>query len=200
MAIAYSFDKDLSARKVQALFRRLEWSDWWSQKDIDWFLSRTLRVVSAWDRERLIGLGVLTGDGRIDVHLNMLIVDDRYQGQGIGSEIIALLVDEVARLQPYHFQTDVFSEDAERLYARFGFRRNEGTWLLGHEPTYQRWGPRASPSAGRGSDGGKSARRPLHRSWSTCPYSYGHASVSLYYYFCTNEAPLPRRSGWPSSS
>ena len=143
MAIAYSDSKALSSRKVQALFRRLEWSDWWTQSDIDWYLEHALRVDSAWDGQRLIGMGVLTGDGRIDVHLSMLIVDGPFRRRGIGSEIVARLVDEVRQMKPYHFQTDVFSDDAERLYRRFGFRRNEGTWLLDHEPTYQRWGPQA---------------------------------------------------------
>lgn len=143
MKIVYSDVRAITPRSVQALFRRLEWSDWWSQKDIEWYLQRALHVVSAWDGRKLVGLGVLTGDGRIDVHLSMLIVDDRYQRQGIGSQLVAQLVDQVRQMRPYHFQTDVFSEGAERLYSRFGFRRNEGTWLLDHEPTYQRWVPRA---------------------------------------------------------
>jgi len=141
--ISYSDRKDLSPRAVQALFRRLEWSDWWTQKDIAWYLEHALRVLSAWRGRKLLGLGTLVGDGRIDVHLSMLIVDEPYQRQGIGTEIVDRLVEEVRQMQPYSFQTDVFSEHAERLYARFGFRRNEGTWLLEHEPTYRRWGPAA---------------------------------------------------------
>lgn len=143
MPITYSGTKAISARTVQALFRRLEFSDWWTQKDIEWYLHSALRVISARHGRKLVGLGTLTGDGRIDVHLSLLVVDAPYQRQGIGSAIIARLVDEVREMQPYSFQTDVFSEDAERLYARFGFRRNEGTWLLEHEPTYAPWGAKA---------------------------------------------------------
>ena len=143
MTIAFKDSRAVSPRKVQALFRCLEWSDWWTRKDIEWYLQHALRVVSAWDGSRLIGMGVLTGDGRIDVHLSMLIVDAPYQRRGIGSEMVARLVREAGQMKPYHFQTDVFSDDAERLYRRFGFRRNEGTWLLDHEPSYQRWGPKA---------------------------------------------------------
>jgi len=143
MSISYSDKKTLSARTVQALFRRLEFSDWWSQKDIEWYLSSALRVVSAYRGRKLVGLGILTGDGRIDVHLSLLVVDAPYQRQGIGTAIIARLVDEVREMKPYSFQTDVFSEDTERLYARFGFRKNEGTWLLEHEPTYRPWGAKA---------------------------------------------------------
>lgn len=142
-SITYSDDKALSPRKAQALFRRLEFSDWWSQKDIEWYLNAALRVISAWDREKLVGVGILTGDGRIDVHLSLLVVDAPYQRHGIGTAIISRLVREVEEMKPYSFQTDVFSKDAERLYARFGFRKNEGTWLLEHEPTYRRWGDKA---------------------------------------------------------
>ena len=79
MTIAYRDDKALPSRSVQNLFRRLEWSDWFTQRDIDWYLQHALYVLSAWDGRRLVGMGVLTGDGRIDVHLDMLIIDVPYQ-------------------------------------------------------------------------------------------------------------------------
>ena len=56
MDITYRRTKALSPRLVQSLFRRLEWSDWWTQKDIEWYLRRALRVVSAWDGRNLWAL------------------------------------------------------------------------------------------------------------------------------------------------
>jgi len=141
--VTYTDRRDISPASVQALFRRNEWSDWWTRRDIAWYLERVLMVVSAWHGRRLVGVGMLVGDGRIDVHLSMLLVDAPYQRQGIGTELVRRMVDRATQLRPYSFQTDVFSEDAERLYARFGFRRNEGTWLLYHDPTHRRWAPDA---------------------------------------------------------
>ena len=55
MTIAYRDDKALPSRSVQNLFRRLEWSDWFTQRDIDWYLQHALYVLSAWDGRRLVG-------------------------------------------------------------------------------------------------------------------------------------------------
>jgi ribosomal protein S18 acetylase RimI-like enzyme len=141
--ITYKDTKAINPRSIQALFRRLEWWDWWTLGDIGWYFNHALCVVSAWNDRKLVGLGVLTGDGRIDVHLSALVVDAICQRRGIATAILGRLVDRVAELKPYSFQTDVIDERAERLYGRFGFRRNESTWLLHHEATYMRWGPKA---------------------------------------------------------
>jgi GNAT superfamily N-acetyltransferase len=143
MKITYRTTKSVSPRSVQALLRRLEWSDWWTVADIRWYLSHALHVASAWHGRRLVGLGVLTGDGRIEVDVDKLVVDTRYQRRGIGTALLERLVAEAERLRPYSFQTDVCEESTERLYRRFGFRKNEGTWLLEHEPTWRRWVPKA---------------------------------------------------------
>ena len=144
MNITYKSTKSISPRAMQALLRRLEWSDWWTLKDIEWYLAHALFVVSAWHGRKLVGVGVLTGDGRINVNLDKLVVDAKYQRQGIGTSLLTRLVSEADRLAPYSFQTDVCEECAERLYKRVGFKKNKGTWLLHHDPTWQRWGPKAS--------------------------------------------------------
>lgn len=143
MKITYKITKSISPRSVQALFRRLEWSDWWTLADIRWYLNHALFVVSAWHGRKLVGLGVLIGDGRIDVQLNSLIVDEPYQGHAIGTTMLDRMVSKVLTLKPYHFQTDVCEYRTERLYAKFGFKPNTGQRLLMHDPTWQRWGPKA---------------------------------------------------------
>ncbi|GAF83373.1 unnamed protein product [marine sediment metagenome] len=141
--IKFKTTRTIPPRAVQILVRRNEWSDWWSLQDIKWYLSRCLFVASAWNGQRLVGLGTLTGDGRISVNIGTLLVDAPFPGQGIGQELIRRMVEKAESLQPYYFQTDVYQKSTERLYRRFGFRLNKGTWLLEHGPTCNSWVPKA---------------------------------------------------------
>lgn len=141
--IAFKTTKDISPRALQILFRHNEWSDWWSLADIKWYLSHCLFAVSAWEGLSLVGICVLTGDGRIAVNLDKLLVDMRYRGQGIGKELIRRAVEKAESLRPFYFQTDVYQKSTERIYRRFGFRRNRGTWLLIHDPTDKKWKTKA---------------------------------------------------------
>ena len=141
--ITFKTTKAISPRALQILFQRNEWSDWWSLADIKWYLSHCLFAVSAWEGRNLVGIGVLTGDGRIAVNLDKLLVDVRYRGQGICKELIRRAVEKAESLRPFYFQTDVYQKSTERIYRRFGFRKNRGTWLLIHDPTDKKWKPRA---------------------------------------------------------
>ena len=80
-----------------------------------------------------MGLAVLTGDGRINVTLDALIVDEKYRRQGIGGKLLETVIAKAEALQPHYFQTDVHEQSTERFYAKFGFVKNKGTWILEHK-------------------------------------------------------------------
>lgn len=144
MKITYKTVKSISPRSVHAFFRRTEWNDWFTMRDVEWYLESAVFVISAWHGRKLVGIGVLTGDGRIDVQLNALVVEEPYQRQGIGTAMLERIVQKVEAIRPYWFQTDVCDDHTERLYARFGFRPNRGQRLLLHDATCRRWGPKAT--------------------------------------------------------
>ena len=141
--ITFKASRSISPRAVQNLFRRNQWSDWWSVQDVAWYLSHCLFVVSAWNGRKLVGIGTLTGDGRIAVAIDTLIVDFPFRRQGIGQDLIRRMVEKAESLEPYYFQTDAHLKSTERLYRRFGFRPNKSTWLLEHGPTVAQWAPKA---------------------------------------------------------
>ena len=144
MKITYRTAKGLSSRTVRSFFRRTEWNDWFSTSDVESYLKSAVLVVSAWHSRKLVGIGILTGDGKIEVKLDALVVDAAYQRKGIGTAMLGRIVKKVEKLRPYWFMTDVCEDHTEKLYARCGFRPNTGQRLLFHNPTYQRWGPKAN--------------------------------------------------------
>jgi GNAT superfamily N-acetyltransferase len=137
-AVKIRVGKLLSAPLVHSLFQRTRWHDWLSLDDVRWYLDHALYVVSAWDSRLCVGLGVLTGDGRINAWLDTIVVAEQYQRQGIGTAIVSKIVLKVRKLRPYYFGLDVYQHRTEKWYARFGFVRNQGSWLLEHKPTADR--------------------------------------------------------------
>ena len=137
-AISFRASKRIDPTRVRKLFRRTGFNDWFSLADVVWYLRHALFVASAWAQDRCVGITVLTGDGRISVGLDLLVVDQPYRGKGIGSHLMKLVGDRIARLKPYHVSIEVFERRTERFYARFGFDRNRGTWLLEHTTAAQR--------------------------------------------------------------
>jgi len=133
--ITYKSTKRISCHSIKTLFRKAQLWDWLRLSEIEWMLKKALFVASAWDDEKLVGLGTLTGDGRIDLLLDTLIVDENYRRQGIGTAIANMLIAKADTFSPHHFQIQVFDKKVERFYKRLGFRKNTGTWLLDHGPT-----------------------------------------------------------------
>ena len=128
----------ISANAVHALFARMQWHDWFTREDVRWYLDHALYVASAWDGRRCVGVAVLDGDGRINTRLDTIVVDEAYQGRGVGTALVRKIMARVERLQPYYMQLDVYQRRTEHWYAQFGFVRNKGTWLLEHKPTADR--------------------------------------------------------------
>ena len=141
--IVFKQTKRIPSRSLQRLFRRMEFSDWLTNRDIEWYLSHALFVVSAWHSRKLVGVGILTGDGRIDVTIDAMIVDEDYQRRGIGTELLTRMIAKTEKLQPYFFQVGACTEMGEALYRRFGFT-DGGPPMLTHGPTAGRWADKAN--------------------------------------------------------
>jgi predicted N-acetyltransferase YhbS len=77
-------------------------------------------VISAWDGQRLIGLGNAISDGALVVYYPHLLVLPEYQRLGIGREIMRRLM---SRYASFHQHAILADGDAIGFYAKFGFRR-----------------------------------------------------------------------------
>lgn len=103
-----------SARKPQILHQALLNSDY---------------LVSAWDGERLIGIGNAISDGFLVVYYPHLLVHPNYQGQGIGKKIVEMLKK---RYEGFHMHMLVADSTAISFYEKCGFVRagkTEPMWI-----------------------------------------------------------------------
>lgn len=111
----------ISPRLLQELFRREEWNDFLDLDEVQLHLDTSLWLASAWQRDELIGYARLAGDGRIWAEISDVLVRSDYQGRGLGTELVARLVHQIRRFDPYFVQVTPIGDREARLYEKFGF-------------------------------------------------------------------------------
>lgn len=84
-------------------------------------------LCTAWDGEKLVGVARSVTDFEYCCYLSDLAVDESYQKQGIGKELIRLTR---IRLGPKAFIILVAAPKAEQYYPKIGFEARPSAWVL----------------------------------------------------------------------
>ena len=85
-------------------------------------LRGTCAAVTVRDRERLVGMGRVIGDGGCFFQVVDIAVHPDYQRQGIGGEIMSRLVSALKEIAPESAYVSLIADgEAQRLYSRYGF-------------------------------------------------------------------------------
>jgi GNAT superfamily N-acetyltransferase len=134
MPIAYQDDKKPNRDEVLALYRSVGWSSANKPEALHRGLMASHSLVTAWDGEALIGLGNAISDGHLVVYFPHLVVHPRYQGQGIGRQLMTRMM---TRYRGFHQQSLLADGQARGFYEKLGFTRagsTEPMWIFdGHE-------------------------------------------------------------------
>ena len=134
VTIQYSDRRDLPMPGVVALYRANDWSSAEKPELLLKGLLASHSLFSAWDDSKLVGLGNAISDGHLVVYYPHLIILPEYQGQGIGTELMRLLM---ARYSGFHQHMLVADGRALDFYRKCGFERagkTEPMWIYsGHD-------------------------------------------------------------------
>ena len=122
--IRYGEARDLSLDQVLALYRANKWSAAAKGELLLKALVGSHSLVSAWDGDRLVGLGNAITDGHLVVYYPHMLVHPDYQGRGIGRAILERLQ---ARYPGFHQQMLIAEPGAAAFYERCGFKRAGAT-------------------------------------------------------------------------
>lgn len=118
------FKKDYikDIKNIAHLYESAGWFDY--TKDLDRlekaFLN-SLKVISAWHEEKLVGLIRVVGDGLTIIYVQDLLVLPNYRGNGIGKELLYCVLKEYRDVT----QKILISEDKEssiEFYKNIGFK------------------------------------------------------------------------------
>ena len=114
----YTYQKDIPKDQVVALYESVRWSSAEKPDLLLKALKHSHTVVTAWDGEKLVGLGNAISDGHLVVYYPHLAVHPDYQGNGIGREIIRRMQK---KYQGFHQQSLIADGKAVEFYKKCGF-------------------------------------------------------------------------------
>lgn len=138
------FSTDLSAMDVDRVHRWLAEDSYWAHgrsretHEVAMSGSRNYGVFDA-DSGQQLGYARAITDGATFAWIADVFVDPAARGRGVGKRIMAGIIED---LEPLGLKrTALFTEDAQGLYAQFGFEqlRDASSWML-------RWGKGYAPT------------------------------------------------------
>jgi GNAT superfamily N-acetyltransferase len=128
----YEFDDDPLRvdRDVVTEFLTTEayWGRWRGRAEIDRQLDTAWRVIGAYETPTgaMVGFGRAVSDGVFMAYLADIFVLRAHRGRGVGARLVeAMIDDEVGAKMRWMLHT----ADAHDLYARYGFRPADSTYL-----------------------------------------------------------------------
>jgi GNAT superfamily N-acetyltransferase len=132
--IRYSESRKLPIKNLVALYRANKWSSAKKPKLLHKALLASHSLITAWHGSRLVGLGNAISDGYLVVYYPHMLVLPKYQGRGIGTEIMRRLME---RYEGFHQHMLVADGRALDFYRKCGFERagkTEPMWIYaGHD-------------------------------------------------------------------
>lgn len=119
--IVFKTIKKFNKIDIQNLYEDAGWTSY--TKDISKLLEgieNSLLVVSAWNDDKLVGLIRVVGDRNTIIYIQDILVLNSYKRKGIGSELLAIVLDKYKHVRQKVLLTDD-SEDTRAFYESNGF-------------------------------------------------------------------------------
>jgi GNAT superfamily N-acetyltransferase len=120
MTITISDRRDIQPCDIIDLYRANKWSSADKPNELYAALTNSHSLFSAWDNNKLVGIGNAISDGHLVVYYPHLLVHPDYQGKGIGQMIVAKMQEKYG-----HFHMQMLTADGKAIdfYNKVGFVR-----------------------------------------------------------------------------
>ncbi|RYE23262.1 MAG: N-acetyltransferase [Sphingobacteriaceae bacterium] len=120
MRITIKETKDVKPEDILEIYKANHWSSAQKPEELFKALLNSHSFVTAWDGEKLVGLGNALSDGYLVVYYPHLIVHPDYQGKGVGKLILKRFQEKYGQ---FHQQILVADGKAIDFYEKCGFER-----------------------------------------------------------------------------
>ena len=121
--------RDIKLEQVIELYKANGWSAADKPDELFNALINSHSLITAWDKDKLIGLGNSISDGYLVVYYPHLLVHPDYQGKGIGKMIVDRMFK---KYKDFHMQMLTADGKAIDFYKKVGFVRageTEPMWI-----------------------------------------------------------------------
>jgi GNAT superfamily N-acetyltransferase len=129
MTITISDRRDIPVEEIIELYKSNKWSSANKPTELYNALINSHSLFSAWDKDRLVGIGNAISDGHLVVYYPHLLVHPDYQGKGIGQMIVERMQEKYGH---FHMQMLTADGNAIDFYSKMGFVRaghTEPMWI-----------------------------------------------------------------------
>lgn len=120
-------NKDLPLDSIIELYKANQWSSAEKSTELYNGLLNSHSLVTAWDGDRLVGLGNAISDGHLVVYYPHLLVHPHYQGEGIGKMIIEKMNE---KYRDFHMQMITADGITIEFYEKMGFKKAGDTLAM----------------------------------------------------------------------
>ena len=129
MAITISDRRDIDRNDIIDLYKSNKWSSADKPAELYNALVNSHSLFSAWEEDKLIGIGNAISDGYLVVYFPHMLVHPAFQGRGIGRKMMAAMLKRYAG---FHQQMLTADGKAIQFYESLGFERagkTEPMWI-----------------------------------------------------------------------
>lgn len=128
MEIIYKRDHSYSANDVRELFLSVDWLSGKYPERLKKALDNCGTVITAWVSGKLVGLINAIDDGELTAYVHYLCVNPKYQGLGIGGELLKQIKEKYRD----YLYIIVIAENEKLIeyYQKNGFEHIDGRYVL----------------------------------------------------------------------
>ncbi|HII4464231.1 TPA: GNAT family N-acetyltransferase [Clostridium perfringens] len=122
--LVFKEDIILNVKDILYLYNDVGWSSY--TKDIDSLIKsikNSLKVISVWDKDLLVGLIRVVGDGHSIIYIQDILILQKYQNRGIGKRLIEIILDKYKNVMQKVLLTD--KEEKNILF----YKKLDFLWL-----------------------------------------------------------------------
>lgn len=123
--LVFKEDIILNVKDILYLYNDVGWSSY--TKDIDSLIKsikNSLKVISVWDKDLLVGLIRVVGDGHSIIYIQDILILQKYQNRGIGKRLIEIILYKYKNVMQKVLLTDK-EEKNILFYKKVGFSMAE---------------------------------------------------------------------------
>lgn len=128
MDIIYKTTKNFTIKELEALFLSVNWLSGKYPNRLKKAMKNSSTVISAWDKDKLIGLVNALDDSEMTAYAHYLLVNPAYHGNGIGRE----LLHRLKKHYEGYLYLLIMAEEKDKVsfYTKHGFEISEGSTPL----------------------------------------------------------------------
>ncbi|MBU9674510.1 GNAT family N-acetyltransferase [Planococcus sp. CP5-4] len=121
MAIIFKEQKQIPREQLKALYEDAQWYAYTKDMDeLERALSCSLYVLSAWEKESLVGLIRVVGDGLTIIYIQDILVLTNHQNQGIATDLMSQTLVKFGDVRQKVLLTEE-APNVRHFYAKIGF-------------------------------------------------------------------------------